>query len=103
MKSIYDWFFRDSMIFFSAKLDEGSSRLGKALSFLVASPIILFVGVLLLNLGVYIEDEWSQLLGESFCLLIAAGFFLICSWVTYRVIRVTFWLVDGFCKHEEQF
>ena len=64
------------MIFFSAKLDEGSNRLGKALSFLVASPIILFVGVLLLNLRIYIEDEWPQFLGESFCFLIAAGFLL---------------------------
>ena len=100
MFRFYNWFFRDSMVFSSTKLDEGSKRLAKLLSLLAASPSILFLAIILLNFGFYTEDPFSQLMEESMCFLIFAGFFLIVSWLTYRITRAIFWLIDGFFKSD---
>ena len=98
LKSIYEWYFKDSIKISSPSLDEGSKRLGKVIAILGGW----FVG----GGGAVMILEGLNI-GQSFlawCFVCVVAIF-IGPKATYLIFRgslwVIFWVVDGFRNPKE--
>jgi hypothetical protein len=90
LKTFLDRFFHDNITLASPTLDEGSKRLGKTLSILIAGGWCVFLlGVVAFSepiksgkqLGIFLTYQVGGVVG---------------AWVLYRIIRAIFWVIDGF-------
>jgi hypothetical protein len=91
LKSYYEWFFQDKIVLASPSLDEGSKRLGKVVSILCGSVLGGFLTVFILEenrISFYDRDVSNGIIG---CFGAVLG-----VWITYRLVRIIFWVIDGF-------
>jgi len=89
LRTFYEWYFRDSIQISSPTLNQRSKQLGKILT------LIGLVGWLGFFLFVWVT-KWSGRgpnLDQWFTFILIS---IIVPWVSYRVFRMLFWLVDRF-------
>lgn len=96
MKSFFEWFFGDKLVFSSNVLDVASIRLGRTVASLGG---LWWIGFFVFMTIWYGGGRWLEFYDKIphplywFACLMS---FIIGPWIVFRAIRMVFWLVDGF-------
>ena len=93
-KSFFEWFFRDSIKISSSTLDEGSKRVGKLLAILVVVSCPLICIFIIFLVGSF--SSLNSVVTNISLTLLYTLLGVISGWFIYRLVRIIFWVIDGF-------